>query len=73
VYIQQDIAHIKRDKTQKVSSILGRPNRSYRAVAGLWHMENHQYGVSMTKIHKTIHLHLSHLIITHIGDSLGVI
>jgi hypothetical protein len=46
VYIRQDIAHIKRDKAQKVSSILSRPNRSYRAVAGLWHMGNGQYGVS---------------------------
>jgi hypothetical protein len=46
VYIQQDIAHIKRDKAKTVLSNLSRLNSSYRAVAGLWHVGNGQYGVS---------------------------
>jgi uncharacterized protein YifN (PemK superfamily) len=48
-FIQQDIDMIKADMTQNVSSILVRPNRSYRAGAGLLHVGNHQYAVSMTK------------------------
>jgi hypothetical protein len=41
---------IKSDKSQKVSSILVQPNRSYRAVAGLLHVGNHHDAVSMTEM-----------------------
>jgi uncharacterized protein YifN (PemK superfamily) len=53
VFIQQDIDKIRADMTQKVSSNLVRPYRRYRAGTGLLHVGNHQYAVSMTKIHKT--------------------